>query len=100
MVPKTRDITARKRYWHERKQAAPMNTAAHAKWGKDALWIHGEGPFALLAPCGQGLTISLWPSLTDALIARTDIDIAGCGGACDPIFHEIWEFVKGWRRAM
>src|SRR5262245_20647532 len=34
-------------------------TLAECKW-KSAIWVAGQGPVGLLAPCGHGLTVTLW----------------------------------------
>jgi hypothetical protein len=54
-----------------------------------AVWITGEGPFALVARCPSGpsrrrsaLTITLWRTPRDAEVSKAFIDSTGCGGRC------------------
>jgi hypothetical protein len=63
-------------------------TLAKCIWRR-AVWITGEGPFALLARCPSGpterrqaLTVTLWPTLRDAEVQKAFIDRMGCGGRC------------------
>lgn len=60
---------------------------ARAIWRK-AEWIHGNGRFALLAPC-RVLTISLHESMEAAEIVKKTIDRTGCGGFCYRSAHRI-----------
>lgn len=46
-----------------------------------ALWIMGDGPYALLAWCGQ-LTVTLHPTRERAEAAQHLLDKTGCGGRC------------------
>ena len=39
---------------------------AESKWGTTAVWIHGDGRFAVLQPCSEQLTVTLCGSLIDA----------------------------------
>jgi len=57
------------------------------RWPK-AEWIHGEGKYALLAPC-RVLTVSLWPTMKEAKESKKSIDETGCGGECHASHHEI-----------
>ena|SRR5687768_4878745 len=41
-------------------------TSAESKWGTAAVWIHGDGRFAVLQPCSDQLTVTLCASLIDA----------------------------------
>jgi len=41
-------------------------TSAKSKWGTRAVWIHGDGRFAVLQPCSEQLTVTLCGSLVDA----------------------------------
>jgi hypothetical protein len=65
---------------------------AKCRWGRKAVWITGEGPFALLAHCRQ-LSITLWPTLEEARKKKAVIDSGGCGGMCLRI-HEIVRVVS------
>ena len=53
-----------------------------------AIWIEGEGPWAVLAWCGRGptrsttLTVTLWATGPEANEALGPIDSSGCGGGC------------------
>ncbi|MDA0207201.1 MAG: hypothetical protein O2795_17875 [Acidobacteria bacterium] len=54
-----------------------------------AAWIHGEGPHALVAPCGRGTTVSLWLTEEEAKSQKAIIDESGCGGNCFRWEHRI-----------
>lgn len=45
------------------------------------MWIDGDGPFALIAPC-RDLSVSLWQTREDAEQSKAGIDRSGCGGGC------------------
>ena len=47
-----------------------------------AEWIAGEGPWAVVASCGYGTTVTLWDDLHKAEEAIQDINQIGCGGRC------------------
>lgn len=49
----------------------------------DAEWVSGEGPYALVAPCGV-VTITLHKTLDSAERYKVPIDSTGCGHACRP----------------
>jgi hypothetical protein len=68
-------------------------TKAKKKWGKKAAWIHGDGQFALLAPC-RVLTVTLWPTLEEATKEKERIDQGACGGQCNPARHSIVDMSK------
>lgn len=55
-------------------------TTAKCLWPR-AIWIHGEGPYALLAWCGV-LTVTLWRTLEEAQNSKKVIDATDCGHAC------------------
>lgn len=95
-------------YWTARRKAAPFNTKAHQKWGREAQWIHGEGPFASLSFCPsaglpQCLTIQLFRNLEDAVRAQFNLQ---CGGGGQDIYkpnhtdwHQIWDMSnRGFKR--
>lgn len=63
-------------------------TLAKRRWGKKAVWVTGNGPYALLAPCGV-LTVTLWSTLEGAEEAKQQIDLTGCGGRCLRFGHRI-----------
>lgn len=54
---------------------------------KNAVWVGGEGPWALLAHCGD-LSVMLYPTEEAAQTAKVQIDNFGCGHACHGA-HEI-----------
>ena len=100
----------RKAFWAARSRELPFNTKAHRKWGKQAAWIHGEGPYASLCYCPSGgshgdtcLTIQLCETLEEALQAQFNLI---CGGNCydpqDPNrtdWHQIWDLsARGFKR--
>ena len=64
---------------------------AKQRW-PDAVWIVGNGPFALLAHC-RDLSVSLWESRQDAEKSKLQIDQTGCGGRCQKD-HEIKDLGK------
>jgi hypothetical protein len=57
------------------------NTFARCIWGRRAIWVKGEGPYALLAWC-RVLSVSLWPTEEDACWSMDFIDRTCCGGFC------------------
>jgi hypothetical protein len=68
--------------------------AALCKYPK-AVWITGDGPYALLAWC-RALTVTLHATYWDALRASMPIDPrtgTGCGGKCHGA-HEIVRLAK------
>lgn len=68
-------------------------TLARCIWPK-AVWIIGEGDYAVLAWCGSGprsghsLTITLHEEAAQAEDAKAVIDAEGCGGRCQGL-HEV-----------
>lgn len=69
----------------EGRAGSQWQTRAESKWGTTASWIHGDGPFAVLQPCGDQLTVTLCGSLVDA--AR--IKKATCCSRCSRSRHTI-----------
>jgi hypothetical protein len=61
-------------------------SAAKQRWSK-AEWIRGEGRYAVLARCGV-LTVTLWPTIGEAEVAKREIDETACGSRCNGL-HEI-----------
>jgi hypothetical protein len=59
--------------------------SAEAKWGTTAVWIHGDGQFAVLQPCSDQLTVTLCGSLVDATRVKKDT----CCGRCFKSRHVI-----------
>jgi hypothetical protein len=59
---------------------------AKKRW-HNAVWIEGEGRYALLAHCRE-LSISLWATMEEAESEKKILDKFGCGGMCDEL-HEI-----------
>jgi hypothetical protein len=57
-----------------------LNKYARCVW-PNAIWVHGEGRYALLAHCAV-LTVSLHARLEDAEKWKTIIDTSLCGGRC------------------
>jgi hypothetical protein len=49
---------------------------------RHAIWCQGKGEFALLAYCGDELTITRWDNLEEAIQRKHMIDSTGCGGRC------------------
>lgn len=98
------------RFWAERSKALPYNTKATGKWGKQAQWIHGEGPYASLAYCpSSGMSSCLTIQLFDTLehCVRSQYNLM-CGGKCKDAtsntpnateWHQIWDLSeRGFKR--
>jgi hypothetical protein len=60
---------------------------AQSRWGDKAIWIDGDGRYALLAYC-RVLSISLWKTLEAAQNGKQEIDRLGCVDRCENR-HEI-----------
>lgn len=60
-------------------------TSAEARWGTTAVWIHGDGPFAVLQPCSEQLTVTLCGSRVDAARVKKET----CCGRCSKSRHTI-----------
>ena len=58
---------------------------AQKKFGWDAIFFGGNGPYALLAWCGT-TSFSLWPTMEDA--EQRMASLTSCGGRCEGR-HEI-----------
>ena len=67
-------------------------TLARCIWPR-AAWIHGDGPYALLAWC-RVLTVSLHDDPDVALESKQTIDASACGGRCTGR-HEIVRLEPG-----
>jgi hypothetical protein len=65
--------------------ASQWQTSAQSKWGTTAVWIHGDGRFAVLQPCSDQLTVTLCGSLVDA----TTVKKGTCCGRCSKSRHMI-----------
>jgi hypothetical protein len=65
-------------------------TSAESKWGATAVWIHGDGQFALLQPCSDQLTVTLCGSLVDAARLKKDT----CCGRCSKSRHIITDLAE------
>ena len=59
-------------------------------WGERAVWISGDGQFALVAPCGT-LSVSLSSTREEAEDSKRSIDESGCGGQCHRSGHQIFD---------
>jgi len=53
-------------------------TSAEAKWGTTAVWINGDGRFAVLQPCSEQLTVTLCGSLVDAVRVKKETCCSRC----------------------
>jgi len=71
---------------------------ANRRWSKKAVWIHGDGPFAVLAWCGE-LSVTLWQTNEEAEQAKARIDGTGCGGRCVR-HHEIVDMSESTQAAL
>jgi hypothetical protein len=60
-------------------------TGAESKWGTTAVWIHGDGQFAVLQPCSDQLTVTLCASLVDATRVKKET----CCSRCSKSRHTI-----------
>ena len=67
---------------------SPWRMKASEKWGERARWFSGEGPFALIAPCGE-FSFSLWTTKDSAETAKAHLNQTGCGGGCNPLLHHV-----------
>jgi hypothetical protein len=65
--------------------ASQWQRSANSKWGTTAVWIHGDGRFAVLQPCSDQLTVSLCGSLVDAARLKKD----KCCSRCSKSRHMI-----------
>ena len=66
---------------------------ARRRWPK-AEWIRGSGPWALVAPCTPGITVTLWPTREEAM--RRMKALAYCCSQCrGPHYHFIEHL---WRK--
>ena len=63
------------------KESDSWYAEARRRWLGTAEWVTGEGPFALVEPC-RVLTIQLFPTRDEALMAKFLVDGAGCGDGC------------------
>jgi hypothetical protein len=59
--------------------------SAESRWRTTAVWIHGDGRFAVLQPCSDQLTVTLCGSLVDAARFKKD----KCCGRCSQRRHMI-----------
>lgn len=65
-----------------------MAEKADSRWRK-ALWISGDGQYALLAACNDEDSVTLWGNIEEAEKQKAFIDETGCGGRCTPKRHSI-----------
>ena len=63
----------------------------HVSFGRHAVWVQGNGPYAVLSYCDGTITISRWAKVEDAIGAKRTIDGSGCGGGCVKV-HVIIHF--------
>ena len=64
-------------------------------WWHRAVWIWGNGPYAMIAWCGA-TTITLCPTFQVAECYLSHVDDAGCGSSCHDA-HEIIRIVRPTR---
>ena len=64
---------------------APWQFAARREWGTTAVWIQGDGRYAVLHPCSQELTVTLCGTPAEAKKMKS----VRCGGGCTPSRHTI-----------
>jgi hypothetical protein len=65
--------------------ASQWRASAELKWGTTAVWIHGDGQFAVLQPCSDQLTVTLCGSQADATRVKKET----CCGRCFKSRHII-----------
>jgi hypothetical protein len=70
--------------------ASQWRASAESKWGTTAVWIHGDGQFAVLQPCSDQLTVTLCGSLVDATRVKKDT----CCGRCFKSRHIITDLAE------
>ena len=63
----------------------------HVSFGRHAVWVQGNGPYAVLSYCDGTITISRWAKVEDAIVAKRTIDGSRCGGGCVKV-HVIIHF--------
>jgi hypothetical protein len=68
-----------------RSTGSQWQISAESKWGRTAVWIHGDGQFAVLQPCSNQLTVTLCGSLVDAARVKKGT----CCGRCSKSRHMI-----------
>jgi hypothetical protein len=67
-------------------------TAANCIWGRRAIWVEGDGPYATLAWCVD-LSVRLHKTLAEAESSLRYINNKGCGHACEP-YPDSHELIK------
>jgi hypothetical protein len=55
---------------------------ARQRWGKKAVWLAGDGAWAVLAGCNDALSVFLCPDQDAAESALLFIERVGCGSRC------------------
>lgn len=65
---------------------SPWLARARRAWPR-SVWIDGDGPHALLAPCRGALSVTLWPTREEA--ERQRARLYQCGGRCLPGLHRV-----------
>lgn len=72
-------------------------TFAKCVWGRNLIWVQGEGQYASVSKCGlgpgipsyrRGVTVELHASEKEAENAKKLIDSTACGGLCSKQ-HEV-----------
>ena len=65
-------------------------------------WIEGDGPWALVAPCPPGITITLWP--TRAAVTNQMKALRFCCSQCrGPHYHfieHLWRKTRIWNASL
>lgn len=64
---------------------APWQAAAQREWGETAVWIQGDGQYAVLHPCSEELTVTLCATAAEA----KKVKAFKCGGSCLRSRHTI-----------
>ena len=66
---------------------APWQAVAQREWGKTAVWIQGDGQYAVLHPCSDELTVTLCATPAEAKKMKS----FKCGGSCLRSRHTIMD---------
>ncbi len=75
---------AEKRKWTMwQARALSWAKGRYNKW----IEIEGDGPYAVVAPCGDEVTVSLHATDEAANVVKMHIDETACGGRCDKTQH-------------
>ena len=60
---------------------------AKKAFGKEAVHHEGDGQFALVTPCRDEVTFSLYATMDDLNAVKGRVNKGGCCGGCKPSTH-------------